>query len=90
MKVILNVSENWYRTYIVEIPDEVDRQAWDDEAVYLYLNWLKNGAPHDGSVQQLTDPEYIDDADFNTFFVTGKYDEDDTVESYIQGLMPNE
>jgi hypothetical protein len=28
-------------------------------------------------VEQLTDPEYIDDADFNTFFVTGKYDNDD-------------
>jgi hypothetical protein len=80
MKVILNVSENWYRTYIVEIPDEVDRQAWDDEAVYLYLSWLKNGAPHDGSVEQLTDPEYIDDQASDTFFVTGRYDED-TIEA---------
>lgn len=79
MKVILNVSENWYRKYLVEIPDNTPPEKFDDEAIAAYLSWLRGGAEQSmdwnnpSYVAQFSDPDYVDDAPSDTFFVEGPY-----------------
>jgi hypothetical protein len=70
MKVVLSVSENWSRLYVVEIPDDTIRSSWDSEAIQAYDDWLNAGAPESDLVSQLSPPEFIDDGPRDTFFVT--------------------
>jgi hypothetical protein len=69
-KYILNVVENWNRTYIVTAETE-------DEVIEEYLMWLsRGGSPK--TVEQFGEPEYIDDGPTDAFIVAGEYPDDDS------------
>jgi hypothetical protein len=75
MKVVLSVAENWYRNYVVEIPDNLSPAEWDDAAIAKYTAWLEAGMPDSGNIFQLGEPEYLDEGPKESCLVMRKFEE---------------
>lgn len=70
-KYILNVAENWYRRYIVEAESE-DKVI---ETYHKYLSVYSTSDPAYRKVDQISDPEYLDDGPDDAFIIEGEYTE---------------